>query len=84
MNETVERLKEIQKYYRRPGGQSCNHQNADMKCIKALSTAIKALELLPELVEALEFTLTQCEHTTKEIDDKITELIQKAKGVIAE
>jgi hypothetical protein len=56
--------------------------NLGIRTYEALGIANKAVILLPELTEALEFTLTQCEHTTKEMDDKIIELIQKAKELI--
>ena len=71
MNETVFVLKEIKKYYRRPGGQCCKSQNADMKCIKSLDTAIKACQILEKLTEEIE----NCY-------GRETELTREARGII--
>jgi hypothetical protein len=69
MNETIERLK----YYR----YFCE-KTID---VEAFDTAIKALELLPELVETLEQTSKWAYDDSAHI---ATELIQRAKELMGE
>ena len=79
MNETVERLNSLVEVY-----ESCAEGNfrpvESAKKAEALSKAIKAMELLPQIIDILD----TCEKTTEYVGTamKCRELIQKAKELI--
>jgi hypothetical protein len=74
MNETIERLKELR--------QIAYLHNYKSR-IEAIDTAIKALELLPELVIQLETWCIGYANDNK-LRRETIELIQKSKGVDGE
>jgi hypothetical protein len=82
MNETIERLKSLVEVY-----ESCAEGNfrpvESAKKAEALSKAIKALELLPELVIQLETWCIGYANDNK-LRRETIELIQKSKGVDGE
>jgi hypothetical protein len=81
MNETIERLKSLVEVY-----ESCAEGNfrpvESAKKAEALSKAIKAMELLPQIIDILD----TCEKTTEYSGYAKTcrILIQKAKGVLGD